>query len=126
MKKLIFICFVFFSVSAFSQKKIIIKAGNVAAPTITLTTNFTSGAATLISNVLNVPQYSGGGTTSIQTQNASSGTVTFTSVPATYSDYEIFRNGVRNYPSTDYTTSGNTITGTNWVNGDEIILQRIK
>jgi hypothetical protein len=30
-------------------------------PTITLTTTGTSGAATLISNTLNIPQYSGGG-----------------------------------------------------------------
>jgi hypothetical protein len=30
-------------------------------PTITLTTTGSSGAATLISNTLNIPQYSGGG-----------------------------------------------------------------
>jgi hypothetical protein len=30
-------------------------------PSITLTTTGTSGAATLVSNTLNIPQYSGGG-----------------------------------------------------------------
>lgn len=30
-------------------------------PNITLTTTGTSGAATLVSNTLNIPQYSGGG-----------------------------------------------------------------
>lgn len=69
----------------------------------------------------------GGGTTSIQTQTVSgSTTLTFTSVPASYSDYEIFRNGVRNYPVTDYTTSGNNITIPAVDDGDIIILQRIK
>jgi hypothetical protein len=69
----------------------------------------------------------GGGTTSIQTQTVSgSTTLAFTSVPASYSDYEIFRNGVRNYPVTDYTTSGNNITIPAVDNGDVIILQRIK
>jgi hypothetical protein len=69
----------------------------------------------------------GGGTTSIQTQTVSgSTTLTFTSVPVSYSDYEIFRNGVRNYPVTDYTTSGNNITIPAVDDGDIIILQRIK
>ena len=34
---------------------------NLKQNTLSLTTNNTSGAATLISNVLNIPQYSGGG-----------------------------------------------------------------
>ena len=47
---------------------------------ITLTTNFTSGAATLIGATLNIPQYSGGGITALTDDVTASGTG---SVPAT-------------------------------------------
>lgn len=70
----------------------------------------------------------GGGsvTTSEQEQTASgTGALTFTSVPATYSDYILFRNGVLQESVTDFTTSGNVITGT-WVSGDRIVLRRTK
>jgi hypothetical protein len=85
-----------------------------------------TGLGTPASPLVAVGGGGGGGITSIQTQTVSGGAVTFTSVPTTYADYEIFRNGVRNYPVTDYTTSGNVITGIGWDNGDIIILQRIK
>ena len=41
---------------------------NTKQDTITLTTNFTSGAATLIGATLNIPQYSGGGSSPLTTK----------------------------------------------------------
>ena len=69
-----------------------------------------------------------GGTTSKQSQTAASGvkTFTFTSVPASYDDYMIFRNGVKLMYTTSYTTSGNVVTIPNVEDGDVIIFQRIK
>lgn len=70
----------------------------------------------------------GGGTTSIQQVTLSSGSkvATFTSVPTAYADYEIFRWGVRLYPVTDYTTSGNNVTILDGEDGEKITFQRIK
>lgn len=95
---------------------------------LTLTTTGISGAATLIGSTLNIPQYSGGGTTSIQQVTLASGSkvAAFTSVPTTYADYEIYRWGVRLYPVTDYTTSGNNVTILDGEDGEQITFQRIK
>ena len=93
---------------------------------LTLTTTG-SGAATLTGATLNIPTPSGSQVTSEQEITASgSTTFTFTSVPATYSDYQIFRNGVLNESTTDYTTSGNVVTIPSVVSGDRIVLRRIK
>lgn len=103
--------------------------GATAGGTITLTTTGTSGAATLVSNVLNIPQYSGGGTTSEQvlTATAAQTAFTFTSVPASYNDYMIIVNGGVGASTTAYTTSGNIVTTTLPLDaGDVVILRRIK
>jgi len=66
-------------------------------------------------------------TTSEQVVVASgSTTVTFTSVPASYNDYLIFRNGVLNESTTDYTTSGNNVTITGLITGDRVTFRRTK
>jgi len=67
------------------------------------------------------------GTTTYQIQTASGGTTfTFTSVPASYSDYIIFVNGSKIRSTTDYTTSGNVITISTIISGDTVEYQRIK
>jgi hypothetical protein len=103
-------------------------AGGGGSFITSLTTTGTSGPATVTSGVLNIPQYSGGGTTSYQTATAAGGvkTFTFTSVPATASDYMVFVNGALIRPTTDYTVSGNVITISSVVDGDWVAFQRIK
>lgn len=69
-----------------------------------------------------------GGITADSTITASSGatTFTFTSVPATYSDYIIFVNGCKIRSATDYTTSGDVVSIPSIVDGDIVEYQRIK
>jgi len=70
---------------------------------------------------------SGGGTTTYEIQTASGATTfTFTSVPASYSDYMIFVNGSKIRSTTDYTTSGNIVTIPTIISGDKVEYQRIK
>jgi hypothetical protein len=55
--------------------------------------------------------------------------VTFSSVPANYSDYSVFYNGMKLIPEDDYTTSGDVITfagGREAVAGDRINYVRKK
>lgn len=86
---------------------------------------YLNGATSNIQTQIN--SISGGGTTSYQTQTASGSTAfTFTSVPASYNDYIIFRNGSSIRPTTDYTTSGNIITILTIEVGDIVRFQRIK
>jgi hypothetical protein len=71
----------------------------------------------------------GGGTqTTIQTTSTYSGSTsfTFTTVPAGFEDYMIFKNGILLIPTTDYTTSGNVVTIPTATTGDKIIYRRIK
>lgn len=70
----------------------------------------------------------GGGTTSYQVQTAAGGitTFTFTSVPVSFNDYMIIRNGVVLLPTTDYTTVGNVVTIPSVINGDKIVFREIK
>lgn len=94
---------------------------------LTLTTTGSSGAATLVGATLNIPQYSGGGTTIYETETASgSTTFTFTTVPAAYDDYIIFVNGAKIRSTTDYTTSGDIVTIPTIVSGDIVEYQRLK
>jgi hypothetical protein len=86
---------------------------------LTLTTTGTSGAATLIGNTLNIPQYSGTLTTSnfifneipSGTINGSNVTFTLANTPTT-GTVTLYKNGLRLKPTTDYTLSGATITYT--------------
>jgi hypothetical protein len=72
--------------------------------TITLTTTGTSGAATLVSNTLNIPQYSGGGgtVTSVTSADANATVVTGTTTP------------VITVVSAPKLTTARTINGTNF------------
>jgi hypothetical protein len=75
------------------------------------------------------PSGVGGGTTTVTITVATAGQTafTFSSVPASLSDYIIFRNGIAIEPTTDYTTSGNIVTlVTPSTVGDRIRYQRIK
>lgn len=76
-------------------------------PAITLTTIGTSGASTLVNNVLNVPQYSGGG---------GSGTVTTVSVASANG----FTGSVANATTTPAITLATSITGVLKGNGTAI------
>lgn len=60
-----------------------------------------------------------------ESQTASSTAVTFTvvTVPGTYGTYIIYRNGSRQRPTTDYTTSGNVVTGPAWQVNDNIAIE---
>lgn len=81
----------------------------------TLTTTGTSGAATFTSGILNIPQYSGGsGATYFKeipsgSINSSNTSFSITHTPAS-NTFSVFRNGVMQVPSVDYTISGTTIT----------------
>lgn len=71
----------------------------------------------------------GGGTTTVTITVATAGQTafTFSSVPATLSDYVIFKNGIALEPTNDYTTSGNIVTLVLPATvGDRIRYQRIK
>jgi hypothetical protein len=63
--------------------------------------------------------------TNQETQTASGTTVTFSvvTVPATYGTYIIFHNGVRLIPTTDYTTSGQTVTCSFMISGDTMSIE---
>jgi hypothetical protein len=60
-----------------------------------------------------------------ETQTAASTAVTFSviTIPNTYGAYTVYRNGVRNIPITDYTVSGNVVTGAAFVVGDLITIE---
>lgn len=95
---------------------------------LTLTTTGTSGAATLVGSTLNIPQYSGGGTTGYQTltSTALQTAFTFSGVPTSYNDYWLDINGVV-VPQSFYTTSGNIVTFTTGLDsGDKVQLHRVK
>lgn len=62
-----------------------------------------------------------------ETQTASgSTTFSFTTVPASYSDYIIFVNGTKIRSTTDYTTAANIVTIPTIVVGDQVEYNRIK
>jgi len=63
----------------------------------------------------------------VLTSTASQTAFTFTSVPASYSDYIIFVNGGAAISTTHYTTSGNVVTMTTPLDlNDKVILRRTK
>ena len=98
------------------------------AGSIVLTTTGT-GVATIIGNNLNIPLSSGGGITGSASINAVAGQTAFTfpNVPATTTDYEIFKNGVRLNYGAQYSTNGNVVTITIASIGTDVIsYQRIK
>jgi hypothetical protein len=66
--------------------------------------------------------------TSRQAATAAGGvtTFTFTSVPASFNDYQIFVNGILIIPTTDYTTAGNVVTISGVIDGDKVVFWRIK
>ena len=80
--------------------------------TLSLTTTGTSGAATLIGSILNIPQYSGGGgggTRNETTFTATAGQTTFT-VNYTINQVDVYYNGSKLAPVEFTATSGTSIT----------------
>lgn len=69
------------------------------------------GQLILVSDINPLPVYNVN-STSVQFITATAGQTDFTfiGVPASYSDYMIFRNGVAIEPTADYATSGNVVT----------------
>lgn len=76
--------------------------------TLTLTTTGTSGAATLISNTLNIPQYSGGGGASGITRSINAISASITAAATALTDYIYYWTGSTPYTLTLPTASGNT------------------
>ena len=75
MKKLVFAVFLFASaLSAQVQLGKNVQIGGTGSTAFTLTTTGTSGASTYTGGILNIPQYAGGGVTSI---NGTPGAFTF-------------------------------------------------
>lgn len=105
--------------------------GSVAATLATVNSDigsFTNASITVNGKGLITAASSGTTITTSEQVVVASGstTVTFTSVPASYNDYLIFRNGVLNESTTDYTTSGNNVTITGLITGDRVTFRRTK
>lgn len=91
---------------------------------ITLTTTGTSGAATLIGSTLNIPQYSGGGITSL---NTATGSIQDFDTSTNGTDFSITTNldtHTFNLPSSSATNRG-LLTSSDWTNFNDAYSNRI-
>ena len=86
---------------------------NTKQPNITLTTTGTGGAATFVSNTLNIPQY-GAATPYSETPsgllNGTNKVYTLSATPASPNGVQVFLDGLLQRNGIDYTVSGATIT----------------